>query len=73
MLYQLNYRPVFKIDQLLRFAMQRVLFVVRAIFLDLTAPGLKSLVLGARIVALFALGTGQSDNISWHGFILLLD
>ena len=72
MLYQLNYRPDFKIDPLLRFAMQRVPLVARAIFLDLAASGLKFLVPGARIVALFALGTGQSNNISWHGFVLLL-
>ena len=69
-LYQLNYRPVFKIDLLLRFAMQRVPSVARAILLNLAAPSLQFLVPGARIVALFALGTGQSNNISWHGFVL---
>ena len=50
--------------------MQRVFFIARAIFLDLTAPCLELLVPGARVVALFALGTGQSNNVSWHDFVL---
>ena len=50
--------------------MQRVPFVARAIFLDLAAPRLELLVFCARVVALFALSTGQSNNISWHGFVL---
>ena len=53
--------------------MQRVFFVARAVFLDLAASRLELLVLGTRVIPFLALSAGQSNNISWHGFVLFLD
>lgn len=51
--------------------MKRVALVTRAIFLNLAALRFQLLVACTGVVALFALGAGQSYNVSWHGFILL--
>ena len=49
--------------KLFRFAMQRVLLVARTILFDFAAPSFELLVPGSRVVALFALGTGQSNDV----------
>ena len=52
--------------------MQGMPLVARAILLDLSAAGFQLLVACTGVVALFALGAGQSNDVSWHGFILLI-
>jgi hypothetical protein len=52
--------------------MQGMPAITRAKLLDFATLGFQLFIAGPRVVALFALGAGQSDNISWHGFVLLM-
>jgi hypothetical protein len=51
--------------------MKCVPLIAGTVLLDFTTHGFQLFIAGSGVVALFALGAGQSDNISWHGFILL--
>jgi len=50
--------------------MQGMPLIARTILLDFATTGFQLLIAGTRVVALFALGAGQSYNISRHGFFL---
>ena len=52
--------------------MQGMPLVARAILLDFATTGFQLFIAGTGVVALFALSAGQSNYLSWHGFVLFV-